>query len=250
MRDRTITPENIIDIQSIEVIKGIKLEGEKIRIGALVTLTDIIESPLITEKAFVLKEAVSQIGSVQTRNQGTLVGNICNASPAADSAPALMVLGAKVRIVSSREKRLVPVEALFAGPKKNTLLNDELVTEIIIPISPLRSGAGFEKLGRRKGITLAIVNAAAYLKMNDECEDARLALGGVATTPIRLMDIEASLKGRKLTSEIIKNSSRACIPLISPVDDVRASGKYRREMSCVLLKRAIFKALARAVGEI
>ncbi|MBL7079561.1 xanthine dehydrogenase family protein subunit M [Candidatus Bathyarchaeota archaeon] len=249
MRDRAITVEDIVDIRGLHELKGITVEDGTLRIGALTTLTEVLESPLVAEKASVLREAVGHIGSVQTRNQGTLAGNICNASPAADSAPALMVIGAQARVSSARGVRRVPVEELFAGPKMNSLGKDELVTEILIPELPSGSGAAFEKLGRRRGITLAVVNAAAYLAMDGKkCVDARIALGAIAATPIRLPEVEAAYKGRELTPEAIEESSRACYSLVNPVDDVRASADYRREMACVLVKRAIVKAHARAGG--
>ena len=249
MRDRAIAVDEIVDIQGLHELKGITIEDGTLRIGALTTLTEILESPLVAEKATVLKEAVSHIGSVQTRNQGTLAGNLCNASPAADTPPALMVLGAHVRISSASRGRKVPVEELFAGPKRNSLGKDELVTEILIPERPPGSGAAFEKLGRRRGITLAVVNAAAYIAMDrKKCVDARIALGAIAATPIRLPGVEAIYIGKELTPEAIEESSRACYALVSPVDDVRASAEYRREMACVLVKRAIVKAHARAGG--
>jgi carbon-monoxide dehydrogenase medium subunit len=249
MRDRAISVEELVDIQDLQELKGITVEDGVLRIGALATLTEVLESPLVAEKAPVLREAVGQIGSVQTRNQGTLTGNLCNASPAADSAPALMVLGVQASVASAKGARKIPVEDLFAGPKMNSLGKDELVTEILIPELPPGSGAAFEKLGRRRGITLAVVNAAAYLAMDGKkCVDARIALGAIAATPIRLPDVEATYIGKELTPEAIEESSRACYALVSPVDDVRASAEYRREMACVLVKRAIVNALARAGG--
>jgi carbon-monoxide dehydrogenase medium subunit len=249
IRDKAIAVEDIVDIQGLHELKGITIEDGALRIGALTTLTEVLESPLVAEKAPALREAVAHIGSVQTRNQGTLTGNLCNASPAADSAPALMVLRAQARVSSARGSRKVPVEELFAGPKMNSLGKDELVTEILIPRIPPGSGAAFEKLGRRKGITLAVVNAAAYIAMDGKkCVDARIALGAIAATPIRLPEVEDTCKGKELTPEAIEESSRACYALVNPVDDVRASAEYRREMACVLVKRAIVKAHARAGG--
>ena len=249
LRDRVIAVDEIVDIQGLHELKGITVEGGALKIGALTTLTEVLESPLVAEKAPVLREAVGHIGSVQTRNQGTLAGNLCNASPAADSAPALMVLGAQARVASATGAKKTPVEELFAGPKMNSLGKDELVTEIIVPELPPGSGAAFEKLGRRKGITLSVVNAAAYVEMEGEqCMDTRIALGAIATTPIRLPGVESTYKGKELTPEAIEESSRACYALVNPVDDVRASAEYRREMACVLVKRAIVKAYARAGG--
>ena len=249
MRDRAIVVDEIVDIQGLHELKGITIEDGALRIGALTTLSKVLESPLVAEIAPVLREAVGHIGSVQTRNQGTLAGNLCNASPAADSAPALMVLGAQANIASGKGVRKVPVEELFAGPKMNSLAKDELVTEILVPELPPGSGVAFEKLGRRRGITLSLVNAAACLVLDGKkCVDARIALGAIAATPIRLPAVEDTFKGKELTPEAIEESSRACYALVSPVDDVRASAEYRREMACVLMKRAIVKAHARAGG--
>jgi carbon-monoxide dehydrogenase medium subunit len=249
MRDRAISVDEIVDIQGLHELKGITTEDGPLRIGALATLTEVLESPLVAEKAPALREAVGHIGSVQTRNQGTLAGNLCNASPAADSAPALMVLGALARVASATGAREVPVEELFAGPKINSLGKDELVTNILVPEPLTGSGAAFEKLGRRRGITLSVVNAAAYVEMDGEkCVDARIALGAIAATPIRLPEVEATYEMKELTPEAIEDASRACYALVNPVDDVRASAEYRREMACVLVKRAIVKAHARAGG--
>ena len=160
-----------------------------------------------------------------------------------------MCIRDRANIASEKGSRKVPVEELFAGPKMNSLGKDELVTEILIPELPSESGAAFEKLGRRKGITLSLVNAAAYLAFDrKKCVDARIALGAIAATPIRLPAVEDTFKGKELTPETIEESSRACYALVSPVDDVRASAEYRREMACVLMKRAIVKAHARAGG--
>jgi carbon-monoxide dehydrogenase medium subunit len=249
MRDRVITPRDLVDLQGLDELKGITMRDGDLRIGAITTLTEILESPLVSEKAPVLREASSRVGSVQTRNQGTLAGNLCNASPAADTAPALMVLEARVTVTSPGGERSIPVERLFAGPKVNSLSKDEFVTEILIPPQPSGSAAACQKLGRRRGITLALVNAAAYLQIDGEtCCETRIALGAIAATPMRLPEVEGMLEGERLTPETIEEASKTCYDLVSPIDDVRATAAYRREMSCVLVKRAINGALARVGG--
>ena len=249
MRDRAMEAAHLVDVLGLDELKGIGLRDGFLSIGAATTLTEVLESPLVAENAPVLREAVGNVGSAQTRNQGTLAGNVCNASPAADTAPALMVLDAKVNVDSKRGARRIGVGELFAGPKMNSLAADEILTEILIPLPPPGSGAAFKKLGRRKGITLAVVNAAAYLEMYGEtCKTARVALGAIAATPIRVPGIEEMLNGKKLSPEVLEESSRACHGIVSPVDDVRASVEYRREMSCVLVKRALIDALVRAGG--
>jgi carbon-monoxide dehydrogenase medium subunit len=249
MREGAVEAKNIVDLQHLEELRGIKMEGELIRIGAMTTLTEILKSPLIGKKAHVLGEAVAHVGSVQIRNQGTLAGNICNASPAADTAPALLALDAKATIASTQGTKKIPVRDVFAGPKVNSLEKNELLTEILVHCQPLGSGAAFEKLGRRRGITLALVNAAAYLEMEgNECRKARVALGATAFTPFRLPEVEEMLKGKIPTNLSLREASNMCHDLVSPVDDVRASAEYRRKMSCVLVRRAIQKAIRRAGG--
>ena len=249
LRDGVMKAEHLVDIRGLRELRGVGLRNGILSIGAATTLTEVLEAPLVAEKAPVLREAVGQVGSVQTRNQGTLAGNICNASPAADTAPALMVLDAQVSVDSLKGSRRMSVSEIFAGPKMNSLAGDELVTEILISVPPQGSGAAFKKLGRRRGITLAVVNAAAYLEMEGEtCKAARVALGAIAATPIRVPGVEEMLEGKTLSPELLEESSRACHGIVSPVDDVRSSAEYRREMSCVLVKRALIDALVRAGG--
>ena len=248
MREGVINVENIVDLNDLDGLSGIKMENGVLRIGAISTLSEILKSSLVMEYAPVLRSAARKVGSVQIRNQGTLAGNLCNASPAADTAPALMVLKARAKIASIRGERTIPVDEIFVGPKMNSLGKDELLTEILIP--PQSPGvAAFKKLGRRKGFTLALVNAAAYIEMDEEiCLEARIALGAIAEIPLRLFEIEKMLQGKTLNQKNLEDSSKACYDLVNPIDDVRASADYRRKMSCVLVKRAIVEALTKIGG--
>jgi carbon-monoxide dehydrogenase medium subunit len=179
----------------------------------------------------------------------TIGGNLCNASPGADTAPPLLVLGAEVAVASREGLRSMPLSELFAGPNRTSLAPAELLTEICLPVPPAGSGASFQKLGRRKGCTLSLINAAAYLEMNGEaCREARVAFGACAPTPVRIPDVEMLLKGVKLDIEAIKDVSSACYGLVQPSTraHARASEEYRREMSCVLMKRALTEAYERA----
>jgi CO/xanthine dehydrogenase FAD-binding subunit len=243
LRDGACKAKHLVDLSLIEELRHIREEGDQIHVGATTTHNQLRRSPLIAEKASVLREACSGIGSVQIRNLGTIGGNLCNASPAADTAPPLLVLDSKVEIASHEGSRSIPLVELFAGPKLNSLQPHELLTEIRFPVSPKGAGMSFQRLGRRKGCTLSVVNAAAYLELDgDTCRQARLALGAVAPTPLRMKDAEEMLKGRRLSQRLIEEAASACHKLVSPVDDVRASAEYRREMSCVLIRRALNEA--------
>ncbi|MFQ6053236.1 MAG: FAD binding domain-containing protein, partial [Candidatus Bathyarchaeia archaeon] len=185
--------------------------------------------------------------SVQIRNMGTIGGNLCNASPAADTAPPLLALDAEAEIDSLGGTRIIPLSGLFAGPKVNSLERGELLREVRFPVPPAGSGSAFHKLGRRRGHTLSIVNASAYLEVEDDvCVEARLAVGAAASTPLRMPGAEEMLKGRRLTAETMERAASACRHLVRPVDDIRASSDYRREMARVLVRRALTDALRRA----
>jgi carbon-monoxide dehydrogenase medium subunit len=245
LREGEIQTSNLVDLQYVHGLRGIRVKNDFIRIGALVTLTELLKSSIVAEKAPILNEAAIKVGSVQTRNLGTLVGNICNASPAADMAPALMVLNSRAIIKSAKDSRRIKVHEIFRGAKKNALGKNEVVTEILIPIPPPNHGSSFKKLGRRRGTTLALVNAAAYLELEQSvCKRARFALGAVAPTPIRILKVEEMLEGKELTPKLLAESSKVCYNLVQPVDDIRTSAMYRKEMSCVLLKRAMMGALS------
>jgi CO/xanthine dehydrogenase FAD-binding subunit len=247
LRDGTIKARHLVDVTGIEEMRGISLEDGEIWIGAATSLSEVASSELVTELAPVLVDAVSQIGSVQTRNQGTIGGNICNASPAADSAPPLLVLDARLDVSSKGGGRTIPVGELFAGPKLSSLGRRELVTAIRIPEPPEGSGASFQKLSRRRGSTLSVVNAAAYVELEGErCSAARLALGAIAATPIRVAPAERLLVGREPTEAVVEGAASACRDCVSPVDDIRGSAGYKRDMSAVLMRRAITGALRRA----
>ncbi len=211
-----IRPETIVDISRVDELKYIKDEGDYLRIGALTTLQDIVESSLVRAKAPVLVKAVNEMASWQVRNVATIGGNLCNASPAADSAPPLMVLEARLILASREGEREVPITQFFKGPRKTELRKDELLKEIIIPYER-GSGQHYIKLGRRDAFTLSIVSVAALVKVsNGKFSDVRIALNSVAPTPVRAYDAENALKGREVNLENIENVSKLVLNSISP----------------------------------
>ena len=246
MREVEVEVEHLIDLGGIGELRFIEEGDGYIRIGAATTLSDLVDSTLIASKAPALWEAASSMGSVQIRNRGTIGGNLCNASPAADLAPPLIALGAEAEIRSVDEARWIPVEEVFAGPKVNSLAGDELLTSVRFKVPPRGAGSAFEKIGRRRGVTLALVNAAAYIELEDEtCRSARIALGAVAERPLRLREAEGRLMGERVSEELIEEVSELCSKLVRPIDDVRASAWYRREMSRVLSRKALLRAWRR-----
>jgi CO/xanthine dehydrogenase FAD-binding subunit len=251
LREGACEARNLVDLTRVKELDYIRESGGRIRIGAMTHHTDLVTSDLIKTKAPVLSEAASLVGSVQIRNLGTVGGNICNASPGADTATPLLALGAEATISSSGRVRTIPLGEFFAGPKRTSLNPGELLTELSFPTPPAGSGGAFQKLGRRKGCTLSLINIAAYVELDgDTCSEVRVAVGACAPTPVRITDVEEMLKGKKMDEAVIDEVSSACYGLVQPSQRAhsRASEEYRREMSCVLMRRALTTALERARG--
>ncbi len=238
-------PRNIVDISEIKELDYIVDEGDYVRIGALAKLQNIMESPIVRTKAPVLAEAIYQMASWQIRNVATIGGNLCNASPAADTAPPLMVLEAKLKLVSKDGERIVPVTEFFLGPRKTVLKKNELLAEIIVPYEK-DAGSSMIKLGRRSAFTLSIVAVATLVKVeNGKFKDVRVALNSVAPKPVRARSVEEALKGKEVSLEAIEEASKLVVNDISPISDVRASAEYRREMSIILTRDSLLKSLER-----
>jgi len=245
MRHSVCTPSYIVDLNRISELNYIKEEDGYIKIGATVTHSQAAASPLVA-KIPALYDAIKTIGSVQIRNMGTLTGNICNASPAADTACPLIVHNAEVEIRSVEDIRVIPIEEFFVGPKINCLEPYELVTEIRIPVPPLNSSSAYKRIGRRGAFTLSVVGAAVYLEVEEGvCLDAGVAFGSVAPTPIRVLEAEKALKGLELTEENIVEACESVVDHVSPITDVRGTAEYRRDMCPVLMHRAIQSCLER-----
>ena len=240
-------PKTIIDISGIKNLRYIVDENDKIRIGALTKIQDIVESPIIKEKLPVLAEAASMLGSWQIRNMATIGGNLCNASPAADSAPPLLVHEAKIKLVSIEGTREIPITEFFTGPRKTVIHKTELLYEVIVPYdADFARSYSYVKVGRRNSFTLSVVAVATVLKVrNGVIEDVRIALNAVAPTPVRARSVESFLKGKGVRDEVIEKASELVLNDISPISDVRASAEYRKHLSKVLVRDSLQKALGK-----
>ena len=235
------TPAYIIDLKGIPGLDYIRYdETDGLRFGALTTIRAIETSPVIKEKFTVLAQAASSIGSVQVRNRGTVAGNICNAVPSADTAPALLTLQARLKIVSHKGERTVDIGNFFTGPNETILTNEELLEEIMVPHLPPNSRGIYLKLSPRRSMDLAIVGVAVVLISEDAiCKDVRIALGAVAPTPMRAKKAERFLTGQKFSDGLVNSAAQIVSEESRPIDDHRASAEYRREMVRVLTKRAL-----------
>jgi carbon-monoxide dehydrogenase medium subunit len=252
LKSASYVPRVVVDITRAADLKGIAVTDLGLRIGALVTHTEIMRSPLIRELFPALAAAAHTVGAVQTRNMGTLGGNLVTCVPSMDSGPALVALDALVTIAGPGGRRQLPLTGLFAGPRKTNLKPEELLLEIVIPSENLGKPADFQKFGLRKGQALALVNAAASLWMDWErnaCVAPRIALGAVAPTVIRAPAAEAYLEGRAITPETMAEAGRIAVGEARPISDFRASADYRRDLIAVLTRRALANAYARAVAK-
>ncbi|MBW6463784.1 MAG: xanthine dehydrogenase family protein subunit M [Firmicutes bacterium] len=248
-KEKTAVPEFVINLKSISELADINEEETKINVGALATHAEIVESFLIQGKAFVLAEACDKIASWQIRNLATVGGNIANASPAADSVPALLVLDAHLHLGSKNGHRDIKLEKYFTGPGQTVLADGELIEKVSFSALAKDEGAAFVKLGKRKAVTLSIVSAAAYVKLSPDhlvIEDVRLAMGSVAPTPLRIKSAEALLKGSKANQFDRQKLHETVRKDIKPIKDVRSTAEYRLEVSAVLIERAVKLAVERA----
>lgn len=236
-------PPYIIDLKDIPGLDYINYDANKgLAIGALATIRQVLASSVIKEGFGILYQAAESMASPQVRNQGTIAGNICNAVPSADAAPALLTLEAKLKLVGRKNERIVPIEDFFTGPSR-TVLDGEILKEIQVPTPPPKSKGVYLKLSPRRAMDLAVVGVAVLVVAdNVRCKDIRIALGAVAPTPIRAKKAEAILKGQRF-DEHIEKAAKAAAGEAKPIDDHRASAEYRRDMVEVLTKRAIEQAI-------
>jgi len=180
------------------------------------------------------------MASVQIRNRGTIAGNICNAVPSADTVPALLTLGAKLKLTGRGSSRVITLDGFFTGPNKTIMRDDELLEEIVVPAMPSGSRGVYLKLTQRHVMDLAIVGVAVLMTIDrGTCRDVKIALGAVSPAPMRAPRAESVLKGKPLTGELINSAARLAADESKPISDHRASAEYRKDMVAVLTKRAI-----------
>lgn len=237
-------PKHVVNVKRIAGLAALEYDDRNgLRFGALVTAREIETSPVVLEKYPGLAQAARELGSIQVRHRATVVGNICRASPSADTLPPLIADGATVRIHGPSGGRTIALEDFFAGPGKTVLAPGELVTEVGVPAPAPRTGKHYIKHGRRKAMELATVGVAVALTLEGEqCREIRIALGAVAPTPLRARGAEDALRGRPLDGTAIATAARIAMGESRPISNVRGSAEYRREMVGVLTARAIERA--------
>jgi CO/xanthine dehydrogenase FAD-binding subunit len=230
----------VVDVSGITELRGIFIEPDRVRIGGLTTWTDVLRTPLPC--CFdALKAAAREVGSVQIQNRGTVAGNLCNASPAADGVPPLLALDAQVELVSREGKRRLPLADFIVGNRKTLRRPEEVLANIFVPRDLEQARSAFLKLGSRRYLVISIVMVAAVVKTDDAglLEDVRIAVGSCSAVAQRLTKLEDNLRGVKGLPGLSKLVSAEHLEKLSPIDDVRATGIYRREAALTLVQRAL-----------
>src|SRR4030042_1949157 len=243
LKHNILRPNYIINIGSIPDLNYIDFDhGKGLRIGALTTMRALIESTELRKTCPVIPQAASQLGNPAIRDVATLGGNLCNASPAADSAPVLIGLSAKVKIVGPDGVGLIPLEDFFSGPHSNVLKVGEILTEVQVPLPPANTKGVYLKYGARGVADLAIVGVAIVADIeakNKVCNDIKIVLGSVAPTPRRAKKAEESIKGQVITKALIDESAQIAANEARPITDNRSSAGYRKTLVNVYVRRAL-----------
>jgi carbon-monoxide dehydrogenase medium subunit len=248
MRSGRVEPSLLVDMKAIPEMTSIAVENGGYRFGAAVAAMVLVENADFAKTWPGVTEAVKLIGSIQIKGRATVGGNVCNASPAADSVPALIAAGAIARIVGPNGRREVPVEAIATGPGKTSLASGEIVTSFLLPKRPARSGDAYLRFIPRTEMDIAVVGAGINLALDDKgvCTSARVSLGAVAERALLVPEGAAALVGSTVDANALERLAAAASAACRPIDDKRGTKEYRIKVAGVLAKRAAAIALDRA----
>ncbi len=244
-----IEPDLVVDIKGIAAMQSIRTTASGTRIGAAVSCAELGENKKLKKTWPGVVEAANLIGSDQIQGRCTMVGNLCNASPAADSVPALMAAAAKVVIVGKKKRRTVAIEKIITGPGETSLARGEVIEAIILPRRPPKSGDAYLRFIPRTEMDIAVVSAGISLKLErGVIKSARVALGAVAATPLLVPAAARAIVGSKLDDAALEKLAAACSNACKPIDDKRGTIEYRTRVVGVLARRAAKIAYQRAGG--
>ncbi len=242
-------PENIVAIDRVEGLRSLEVSDAGVRLGTLVTHGDIVASAEVRDRFTALADASAIVGSHATRAQGTIGGNVMNASPAMDTGGALLCFDATVTLRSAKGERTIGLDALWTGPGKTSAAPDELLVAVDLPAPAEGTGSCYVRLEYRRQMEIAVVGATAVVVLRDgSVTDARIAITALTPTIRRVPDAESALVGTAADADAVKAAARAAAAASTPISDVRGSAEYRRAMADVMATRAIAAALTRARG--
>jgi carbon-monoxide dehydrogenase medium subunit len=249
LRQKLISPSYLIDIKGVSELDYLTFDEKKgLRMGALTTHRAIEKSPLIRSKYDVLSEMEKSVASVQTRNWGTIGGNLCSADPIGDPAPSLVALNAKIKIVSSRGEKTIPLEEFFTDYFTTILEPDEILTEIQLPPPVPHTGVVYMKFSTiEAGIKIVSTSTSIVLDSDKQtCKDARIVMSAVAPVPFNARKAGELLIGKKINDDLIAETAQLASEETNPTSDVHASAEFRREIAKVLVRRAVKEAFEKA----
>ena len=249
MRQGLLSPEYLIDVKGISALDYTNHDEKTgLRIGALTVHRTIEKSPLVAEHFKVLSEMERNLATVQTRNWGTIGGNLCHGDPAGDPAPVFIALNARLKLASLKRERTIAMEDFSRDYLEVALEPGEMLTEIQVPVPPPRTGTAYEKLMVMRG-DMGIIGAAVSITLRPGdgiCQDARIALGSAASVPLRAREAEKRLVGKVVSEATLAEAGEVASTEASPPSDVHGSTEYRREMVKVFVRRVGARALERA----
>jgi aerobic carbon-monoxide dehydrogenase medium subunit len=248
LRAGTVEPDLVVDVKKIPEMRRITPEKGGFRIGAAVSGAELGEHPEVKKLWPGVVEAVELIGSTQIQGRATMVGNLCNASPAADSVPAMIAAGAVASVVGPGGRREVPVEEICIAPGRTSLAKGEIVVSILLPARPPHSGDAYLRFIPRTEMDIAVVGAGVSLTLDDAgvCRAARLSLGAVAARPLLVPEGAAALIGTRVDEAALERLAQAASAACKPIDDKRGTIEYRIKVAGVLARRAAQIAIERA----
>jgi CO/xanthine dehydrogenase FAD-binding subunit len=239
--------ESILDISSIASLRGLREEGAQWRVGPATTWSDLLRAelePSLLAALRGLRNAAREVGGIQIQNMGTIAGNVCNASPAADGIPVLMALDAQVELTSLAGVRCISIQDFVLGSRRTARRPDELVSGILIPRRQ-HARSSFQKLGHRRYLVISIVMVAVVLDTDDagKIDHAGIAVGACSARALRLASLERKLIGHAINADLTELLTADDLQPLSPIDDVRGTGSYRRDAAMTLVRRTLQEAL-------
>ncbi|MEW6242919.1 MAG: xanthine dehydrogenase family protein subunit M [Bacillota bacterium] len=250
MKTGALSPRYLVNVKDIKELSGVRQINGALHIGAVTTLAALLRLPAIRSGYSALYEALRSMAAPAVRNMATVGGNLCNGSPAADTAPALMVLGTVCTLSSVAGERRLKLCDFFLGPGRTALLPGEMLTELLVDGVRPDSGSSFLKIGRVSA-DIAKVNIAVYLERDgDRVADCRVAVGSVAPTPLLLDSVVSFLKGSTMSRQVLSEAGRMVEDAIAPITDARSTAEYRKAISRILAEEAMQAAWVRSGGEV
>ncbi len=248
---RAVKPDYLMGIKKITGLDKISYDAKSgLTIGALALLRDVEIDPDVLEHAPMLARAARATATVQIRNMGTVMGNICNASPSADNIPTLVAMNAVIIASNGKKEREIPIDEFFLGPGRSALEADEIATAIRVPATSAATGTSYQKISARSKVDIAAVNIGALVTLDSakKCSAVRISMGAVGPTPLRGAKAETYLLGKEINDETLAEAGRLAAADASPISDVRATREYRKLMVEVLTTRALDEAAGLAAA--